>query len=203
MGLNLYGGCVGHGKTLRKIAPVVAIVSCEVQRGGVMRRGIGWGLLVISLGMCLTQVLERKRPPQNSTRITIFPRKEIQVEGKSFGDAPNPDTNEVLDIKIVKAVNKNLAAKGFVEVADKPDFYILLRWGEGTQNLAAGGASKAGDGPATSADVAPGYGLGNGPTLAPQQWLAVDGQIEFYIVVRTTQKPSLGVYVQENISRPQ
>jgi hypothetical protein len=37
----------------------------------------------------------------------------------------HPDTNEVMDLKIVKAVNRLLAAKGFVEVKDKPDFCIF------------------------------------------------------------------------------
>jgi len=36
----------------------------------------------------------------------------------------HPDTNEMMDLKIVKAVNQTLIARGFVEVKDRPDFYI-------------------------------------------------------------------------------
>src|SRR5438045_9494691 len=36
----------------------------------------------------------------------------------------HPDTNEIMDFKIVKAVNQALVAKGFVEVKDKRDFYM-------------------------------------------------------------------------------
>jgi hypothetical protein len=75
----------------------------------------------------------------------------------------SPDTNEVIDLKIVKAVNQLLSSKGFVEVKDKPDFYVYYDGG-GNTNLRAGGATQAGSGPTTSADIAPDYGLGNGPT---------------------------------------
>jgi hypothetical protein len=154
-----------------------------------MRRGIGWGLLVISLGMCLTPGARAQKATAEFDKNHDFSAyKKYKWRENRLVTRQNPDTNEVLDIKIVKAVNKNLAAKGFVEVADKPDFYIYYDGG-GNSDFAAGGASKAGDGPTTSADVAPGYGLGNGPTLAPRQWLTVDGQIEFYIVSATTQKP--------------
>jgi len=100
----------------------------------------------------------------------------------------NPDTNQVMDLKIVKAVNQNLAAKGFVEVQDKPDFFIYYDGG-GDAQVGAGGATQAGAGPTTSADIAPSYGLGNGPTLAPTTWLKVNGQIEFYLVDAASQKP--------------
>jgi len=36
----------------------------------------------------------------------------------------HPDTNELMDLKILKAVNQLLLAKGFVELKDKPDFYL-------------------------------------------------------------------------------
>src|SRR5258705_5287948 len=36
----------------------------------------------------------------------------------------HPDTNEDMALKIVRVVNQTLIARGFVEVKDKPDFYI-------------------------------------------------------------------------------
>lgn len=100
----------------------------------------------------------------------------------------NPDTNEVMDLKIVKAVNQLLSSKGFVEVQDKPDFYIYYDGGGDTQ-FGAGGSTQAGSGPATSADISPNYGLGNGPALAPTAWLKVNGQIEFHLVDADSRKP--------------
>jgi hypothetical protein len=99
----------------------------------------------------------------------------------------NPDTNEVMDRKIVKTVNQFLSSKGFVEVPDKPDFYIYYDGG-GDTRLRAGGATQAGSGPTTSADITPDYGLGNGPTLAPTTWLKVNGQIEFHLIDAGSQK---------------
>lgn len=100
----------------------------------------------------------------------------------------NPDTNQVMDLKIVKAVNQLLTAKGFIEVHDKPDFYIYYDGG-GNARIGVGGSTQAGSAPTTSADIAPDYGLGNGPTLAPTTWLKVNGQIEFHLVDAASQKP--------------
>ena len=92
----------------------------------------------------------------------------------------NPDTNEVMDLKIVKAVNQTLAARGFVEVKEKPDFYIYYDGG-GDADIRAGGQAQANSTPLTPSDRTPTYGLGNGPALAPSTWLKVNGQIVFHI----------------------
>jgi Domain of unknown function (DUF4136) len=113
----------------------------------------------------------------------------------------NPDTNEVMDLKIVRAVNRLLSAKGFVEVKDKPDFYIFYDGG-GNVQLGGGGASQAGSGPTTSADIAPSYGLGNGPALSPTTWLKVNGQIEFHIVDAAAQKPVWETIYSKNFRDP-
>jgi len=99
----------------------------------------------------------------------------------------HPDTNQVMDLKIVKAVNQLLSSKGFVEVQDHPDFYIYYDAGSDIR-LNAGGATQAGSGPSTSADIVPDYGLGNGPALAPTTWLKVNGQIEFHLINAASQK---------------
>ena len=93
----------------------------------------------------------------------------------------HPDTNEMMDLKIVKAVNQTLIARGFVEVKDKPDFYINYDGGSDMQ-ISAGGPAQANSTPLSPVDRAPTYGLGNGPALAPATWLKVNGQIVFYIV---------------------
>jgi len=113
----------------------------------------------------------------------------------------HPDTNEVMDLKIVKAVNRLLTAKGFVEVQDKPDFYIFYD-GAGNAQIGVGGASQAGSGPTTSADIAPTYGLGNGPALSPTTWMKVSGEIAFHIVDAAAQKPVWETTYSKNFRDP-
>jgi hypothetical protein len=92
----------------------------------------------------------------------------------------HPDTNEIMDLKIVKAVNQTLVAKEFVEVKDKPDFYISYDGG-GDMQISAGAQEHASSTPVSPVDRASTYGLGNGPALAPSTWLKVNGQIVFYM----------------------
>ena len=114
--------------------------------------------------------------------------KKYMWRGNRLMTRQHPDTNEVLDRKIVKAVNQDLAAKGFTEVKENPDFYIFYDGG-GSSELAAGGVSQADPGPSTTADQAPGFGLGNGPAIAPTTWMKVNGQIVFHIVPPGASKP--------------
>src|SRR5262249_21198415 len=88
----------------------------------------------------------------------------------------HPDTNDVMNLKIVKLVNRTLAAKGFVEVQDKPDFLVFYDGG-GDSNLVAGPTARANSTPIQPTDRTPSYGLGNGPALAPDTWLKIYGQI--------------------------
>jgi Domain of unknown function (DUF4136) len=92
----------------------------------------------------------------------------------------HPDTNEIMDLKIVKTVNQTFIAKGFVEVKENADFYIHYDGG-GDMQIGAGSVDRANSTPLTPSDRTPTYGLGNGPALAPATWLKVNGQIEFYI----------------------
>jgi hypothetical protein len=100
----------------------------------------------------------------------------------------HPDTNEVMDLKIVKAVNQLLSARGFVEVKEKPDVYLYYDGGGDTQD-AGGGASRVNSTPVAPNDRAPTYGLGNGPAMAPASWLKVNGEIVFHIIDATSRKP--------------
>jgi len=92
----------------------------------------------------------------------------------------HPDTNDVMDLKIVKAVNQTLAAKGFVEVNNQPDFYVHYD-GEGESDLTAAPVAHANSTPTQPNDRTPTYGLGNGPAMAPGTWLKVNGRISFRI----------------------
>jgi Domain of unknown function (DUF4136) len=128
-----------------------------------------------------TTTYGQKISPKVDDSFNFAEHKKYMWRGNHLVTRQNPDINEVLDLKIVKTVNRELAAKGFVGVKEKPDFYIYYDGG-GNSQLAAGGASEADPGPATTADLAPGFGLGNGPAIAPTTWMKVNGQIEFHIV---------------------
>lgn len=127
--------------------------------------------------------------------------KKYMWRGNRLMTRQNPDTNEVLDRKIVKAVNRELAAKGFVEVQEKPDFYVFYD-GSGNSQLAPGGASQADPGPSTTADQGPGFGLGNGPAIAPTTWMKVNGQIVFHIVPPGASKPVWETTYSKNFRDP-
>lgn len=99
----------------------------------------------------------------------------------------HPDTNELMDLKIVKTVNQFLSARGFVEVKEKPDFYVYYDAG-GSSQLGAGGQARANSTSLAPNDPAPTYGLGNGPALAPSTWLKVNGQIVFHLIAADSRK---------------
>ena len=92
----------------------------------------------------------------------------------------HPDTNEVMDLKIVKEVNQILVARGFAEVKEKPDFYIYYDGGGDTE-IRKGEKAQANSAPLSPSDSTPTYGLGNGPALAPSTWLKVNGKIVFHV----------------------
>ncbi len=100
----------------------------------------------------------------------------------------HPDTNEVMNLKIVKNVNQLLAAKGFSEVKDKPDFYLYYDGG-GDARAVGGGQGRVNSTPSAPNDLTPTYGLGYGPTIAPSTWLKVNGQIVFHMIDALSQKP--------------
>jgi len=100
----------------------------------------------------------------------------------------HPDVNEEMDLKIVRVVNQTLLLKGFIDVKEKPDFYIYYDGGGDTQ-LDAGGQAQANSTPLAPNDRTPTYGLGNGPALAPSTWLKVNGQIVFHILDAESRTP--------------
>lgn len=90
----------------------------------------------------------------------------------------HPDTNEIMDRKIVKTVNQALDAKGFVEDNKNPDFYINYDGGS-ESDLAAGPVARVNSESTQPNDRNPTYGLGSGPAMAPATWLKVNGRISF------------------------
>jgi len=152
-------------------------------------RSINW-LTILSLGLAISL----PSPASAQKTSTIFDDKfsfsqhtRYAWRGNRLVTQQNPDTNEVMDLKIVKAVNQTLSGRGFVEVKEKPDFYIYYNGG-GDVQVSAGGQNLADSGPRTSVDVTPTYGAGNGPALVPSTWLKVNGQIVFHIVDAATGK---------------
>jgi len=99
----------------------------------------------------------------------------------------HPDTNELMDLKIVKTVNQALAAKNFEEAKDNPDFYIYYDAG-GNMDVLTGSPERANSTPLSPTDRTPTYGLGNGPGLAPATWLKVNGEIVFHITDAESKK---------------
>jgi len=162
------------------------------------------GVLLVGM-VCLLLMAAATRAQKISTKaddtFNFSEHKKYMWRGNRLMTRQNPDTNQVLDLKIVKAVNRELAAKGFVEVKENPDFYISYDGG-GSSQLGAGGVSQADPGPSTTADQAPGFGLGNGPVIAPTTWMKVDGQIVFHIVPPGASKPVWETSYRKNFRDP-
>ena len=100
----------------------------------------------------------------------------------------NPDTNRVMNAKIVDSVNRLLTSRGFQEVQENPDLYVYYDGG-GNINVGVGGADPLAISSRAPNDPTPTYGLGQGPTLAPSTWLIVKGQVVFHLVDANTKKP--------------
>ncbi len=144
-------------------------------------------LLLISASALSVSAAAQKIETKSDDAYNFSEHKHYQWRQNKLFTRQNPDTNAVMDIKIVKAVNQDLAAKGFIEVKEKPDFYLYYNGG-GNAQMGAGGATQAGSGPVTTADIGPDYGIGDGPTLAPTTWMKVSGQIVFHVVDATSNK---------------
>jgi Domain of unknown function (DUF4136) len=167
-----------------------------------MNPKFGLPIFVVTCALFVAQTaFAQKVSTKLDAKYSFAEHKRYEWRGNRLVTRQNPDTNEVMDIKIVKAVNQLLAARGFVEVKEKPDFYIFYDGG-GNVQLGSGGASQAGSGPTTSADIGPDYGLGNGPSLSATTWMKVNGQIEFHIVDAAAQKPLWETIYSKNFRDP-
>ena len=146
-------------------------------------RLVGW-LTASALGIAIffpSAALAQKTSTTFDDKFSFTEHTRYTWRGNRLMTQQHPDTNELMDLKIVRAVNRTLSERGFAEVKDRPDFYIYYNGG-GDMQISEGGQNLAGSGPRTSSDVTPTYGLGNGPAMAPSTWLKVKGQIVFYIL---------------------
>jgi uncharacterized protein DUF4136 len=109
---------------------VIAIV-LDYWRKGLFSMRLTLWLALLILG--LSVMIAPSAPAQKTS--TSFDDKFSFLQHKRYAWRENrlmtrqpPDTNELMDLKIVKAVNQLLSAKGFTEVKDKPDFYLYYGW---------------------------------------------------------------------------
>jgi len=147
-----------------------------------------WAVVVVCAAALALGARAQKVSTNFDDKYDFAEHKNYKWRENRLTTQQNPDTNYMMDKKIVRNVNELLKSKGFMEVQENPDFYVYYDGG-GNLDMKAGGASQAGAGPETTASMDPGYGLGNGPTLAPSTWLKVNGVIEFHLVDAKTKKP--------------
>ena len=157
--------------------------------------------LILACVLCVSYSVYAQRVSTTLDEKYSFSDDKRYAWRESFDHPSEPRHERSHGPKIVKNVNQLLAAKGFVAVKEKPDFYIYYDGG-GNVDLGAGGASQVGSGPTTSADIAPNYGLGNGRTLSPTTWMKVNGQIEFHIVDSATRKAVWETIYSKNFRDP-
>jgi Domain of unknown function (DUF4136) len=150
------------------------------------KEALSLGLLTALL-LVSPAILAQKTSTNFDPSFDFSHHKRYAWLGNHLMTRQHPDTNEVMDLKIVKGVNQILTSRGFVEVKDNPDFYIYYDGG-GDMYAAASGSNKADTGPQTPANPAPNYGLGNGPSMAPSTWLKVNGQIVFHVIDPNSKK---------------
>src|SRR5215471_1688537 len=74
-------------------------------------------------------VLAQNVATANGNNFNFSTHKRYAWRGNRLMTRQSPDTNELMDLKIVKKVNEMLSGKGFEEVKDKPDFYIYYDGG--------------------------------------------------------------------------
>ena len=114
---------------------------------------------------------------------------------KRFAWKPNhlmtnrrPEDNQILDKKIMRAVTQELAAKGIVEDAASPDFYLFYHAGPGDEGLQVGVAAPVGFDSLQPNEINPaGSPMWTSPGamnagFAPNVWYSVQGKFEFYAV---------------------
>ena len=148
-----------------------------------MKRGVVLACLIFK---CLTASGQKVSTTKDPSFDFLQHKRYAWLENRLL-TRQHPDTNEVMDLKIVKAVNQTLTAKGFVEDKQKPDFYLNYD-GSGESDLALSPTTQVNSTPTLSNDPTPNYGLGNGPAMAPATWLKVNGHVSFRMVDAVSKK---------------
>jgi hypothetical protein len=143
---------------------------------------LGWSLLVAP------SVFAQKTSTSYDGKFSFSEHKRYAWRENRLVTRQHPDTNEVMDLKIVKALNQTLNARGFIEVKENPDFYLYYDGG-GDVRAVGGGEGRVNSTALAPNDPMPTYGLGNGPTIAPSTWLKVNGEIAFHMIDAESKKP--------------
>jgi len=93
-----------------------------------------------------------------------------------------PQNDALIDQKLVKDVNQNLAQKGFVQDPTNPDFLVSYDAGAGDLSADMEGIYTR-PAPRPSEPIAPVYGI-------PQNiWYSVDGHITFHLIAADSKQP--------------
>jgi hypothetical protein len=100
----------------------------------------------------------------------------------------HPEDNELLDRKIMRAVSSELAAKGIVEDAANPDFYLFYHGGPGVEGIRTGASPPATWDSIQQPALTPGTGSGMWSAhgnlnagIAPSVWYSMQAQVVFYV----------------------
>jgi Domain of unknown function (DUF4136) len=154
-----------------------------------MRPTVWLACLILGLSILVApRACAQKTSTSYDDKFSFSQHTRYAWRGNRLMTRQHPDTNEVMNLKIVKAVNHTLNARGFVEVKEKPDFYLYYDGG-GDVRAVGGGEGRVNSTPLSPNDFTPTYGLGNGPTIAPSTWLKVNGEIVFYMIDAESGKP--------------
>ena len=101
----------------------------------------------------------------------------------------------LIDQRIVQEVNRNLAAKGFIEDPSSPDFYISYEAGASDLAVDVERAQTVHP-PVSTTTIGPAYGV-------PQNlWYSVDGHITFHITDARSNKPVWTAVATKKIRDP-
>jgi hypothetical protein len=113
--------------------------------------------------------------------------KRFKWQENQLLTARNAEDNKLLDRKIMRTVTQALAAKGIVEDASSPDFYLFYHAGIGDESSQVGSSPTAGGivGPQAANSLPPatwGGVAGSSAGFAPSVWYSLEGQVSFYVV---------------------
>jgi hypothetical protein len=98
----------------------------------------------------------------------------------------HPEDNILLDRKIKRAINEQLAKKGLIEDEQSPDFFLSYQGGPGDEGLQVGSAPPPGLDAIQSQSLNPSgtgttwsAGAGSNAGFAPSVWYSVQGHFVF------------------------
>ena len=147
-------------------------------------------LLIAILGLSASFTL-----PLAAQTVKTDQVKDYKFTGlKRFAWKPNhlvtmrhPEDNTLLDRKIMRAINEELAKKGIVENQQNPDFFLFYQGGPGDEGLQVGAAPPPGLDAIQSQSLNPtgtgttwSAGAGSNAGFAPNVWYSVQGKFVFY-----------------------